>query len=612
MSSQALPAQAKQLFHYLSEQASLGIAVEDLEGKLLLANPALCSMLGYSEDELCGMNCSQFANPEDSHDDWALFQYLSAGVIDKYSLEKRYVRKDGAQLWGRLNVSLWRNGDGGSPVVFAFVEDITERKRSEEALRKSEERFRLAAQAAKLYAYEWDVLTDKIVRSEEYVNVLGYSSQEKQLTRQQLLTTIHPDDRAPFIGSIDQLTPQNSTLQISYRVLQPDGSPVWLEKSAKAFFDEQGKLLRMIGMVANITERKRAELAQRESEDKFRLLLDSTGEAIYGIDLEHRCTFCNLACLRILGYERIDEVLGKNMHALMHHTHGDGTFFPVEECRVHRVIRTGKGGHGEEEVLWRNNGTGFPAEYWSYPQLRGEEVVGAVVAFVDITERKLAQSALASVRRRLTEAQDQERIRISRELHDDIGQRIALLGIGLQQLQEGPLESRGRIAELQKQTAEIAADIQSLSHELHLSQLQYLGIAAAMRGFCQEFGKQQKVEIDFRTNDLPSALGPDISLCLFRVLQEALHNSAKHSGVRHFEVQLWGTSSEIHLTVTDSGVGFDIEAAKASRGLGLISMQERLKLLNGTFSIESHPQRGTTIHARVPFSSGKDSLRAVE
>jgi PAS domain S-box-containing protein len=612
MSSQALPAQAKQLFHYLSEQASLGIAVEDLEGKLLLANPALCSMLGYSEDELCGMNCSQFANPEDSHDDWALFQYLSAGVIDKYSLEKRYVRKDGAQLWGRLNVSLWRNGDGGSPVVFAFVEDITERKRSEEALRKSEERFRLAAQAAKLYAYEWDVLTDKIVRSEEYVNVLGYSSQEKQLTRQQLLTTIHPDDRAPFIGSIDQLTPQNSTLQISYRVLQPDGSPVWLEKSAKAFFDEQGKLLRMIGMVANITERKRAELAQRESEDKFRLLLDSTGEAIYGIDLEHRCTFCNLACLRILGYERIDEVLGKNMHALMHHTHGDGTFFPVEECRVHRVIRTGKGDHGEEEVLWRNNGTGFPAEYWSYPQLRGEEVVGAVVAFVDITERKLAQSALASVRRRLTEAQDQERIRISRELHDDIGQRIALLGIGLQQLQEGPLESRGRIAELQKQTAEIAADIQSLSHELHLSQLQYLGIAAAMRGFCQEFGKQQKVEIDFRTNDLPSALGPDISLCLFRVLQEALHNSAKHSGVRHFEVQLWGTSSEIHLTVTDSGVGFDIEAAKASRGLGLISMQERLKLLNGTFSIESHPQRGTTIHARVPFSSGKDSLRAVE
>src|SRR5712672_3570424 len=216
MSSQALPAQAKQLFHYVFEQASLGIAVEDLEGKLLLANPALCSMLGYREDELCGMSCSQFADPGDSQDDWALFQQLRAGVIYKYSLEKRYVRKHGGQLWGHLNVSLLRNGDGESPLVFTFVEDITERKRSEEALRKSEERFRLAAQAAKLYAYEWDVLTDKIVRSEEYVNVLGYSSQEKQLTRQQLLTAIHPDDRALFIGSVDQLTPQNSTLQICY------------------------------------------------------------------------------------------------------------------------------------------------------------------------------------------------------------------------------------------------------------------------------------------------------------------------------------------------------------------------------------------------------------
>jgi signal transduction histidine kinase len=149
-----------------------------------------------------------------------------------------------------------------------------------------------------------------------------------------------------------------------------------------------------------------------------------------------------------------------------------------------------------------------------------------------------------------------------------------------------------------------------LSHELHSSKLEYVGIAAAMRGFCQEFGEQQKVEIDFKIHDLPAPLSQDISLCLFRVLQEAVHNSAKHSGVRHFEVRLWGTSDEIHLTVRDSGAGFDREAAKESRGLGLISMEERLKLLNGTFSIESQPKRGTTIHARVPLSSESDSMRA--
>ena len=133
--------------------------------------------------------------------------------------------------------------------------------------------------------------------------------------------------------------------------------------------------------------------------------------------------------------------------------------------------------------------------------------------------------------------------------------------------------------------------------------LQYLGIVGALRGFCQEFGEQQDVEIDFRTHDVPTPLSPDISLGFFRVLQEALNNSAKHSGVRHVEVKLWGTPEEIHLAVSDSGAGFDIDAAKASRGLGLTSMEERAKLLKGTLSIESQPQGGTTIHARVPVGS---------
>jgi signal transduction histidine kinase len=218
------------------------------------------------------------------------------------------------------------------------------------------------------------------------------------------------------------------------------------------------------------------------------------------------------------------------------------------------------------------------------------------------THRKHAEEALLGMSGKLIEAQEQERTRISRELHDDIGQRLAMAVIELQELHEDPLilpEVRNRMGKLQKQTSEIATDIQSLSHELHSAKLQYLGIAVATKGFCREFGEQQKVEIDFQTHDLPSPVPPDIALCFFRVLQEALHNSAKHSGVRQFEVRLWGTSDEIHLTVADSGAGFDREAAKTSRGLGLTSMQERLRLVGGALSIESQPRRGTTIHARV-------------
>src|SRR5258708_1409344 len=151
--------------------------------------------------------------------------------------------------------------------------------------------------------------------------------------------------------------------------------------------------------------------------------------------------------------------------------------------------------------------------------------------------------------KRLIGAQEQERTRIARELHDDIGQRLALLTVELGQLPQDspdlPAEVGGRIDELRKQASEIAADVQSLSHELHSSKLEYLGIVTAMRGFCREFSVQQNVEIAFAHDAISRMVPSDISLCLFRVLEEALHNAAKYSGVRHFDAELWGTPDEI-------------------------------------------------------------------
>jgi signal transduction histidine kinase len=162
-----------------------------------------------------------------------------------------------------------------------------------------------------------------------------------------------------------------------------------------------------------------------------------------------------------------------------------------------------------------------------------------------------------------------------------------------------------RIRELREQIVDITTDIRALAHELHSPKLEHLGLVAAMEGFCNEFGEQQKVEIAFRSHDLPSPLPQNTSLCLFRVLQEALHNAAKHSGARHFEVQLWATSGEVHLTVSDSGLGFDLEAVRKRRGLGLISMQERLHLVRGRISIRSEPKNGTVVSVCVPVGAGR-------
>jgi PAS domain S-box-containing protein len=418
------------------------------------------------------------------------------------------------------------------------------------------------------------------------------------------LFTVESWDRLQL--AVNEALQTGTPYELDMEVAALGSTAKWAIARGEALRDAGGQIIGLRGTVQDITARKRAEKALYESEERLRLLLDSTAEAIYGIDLEYRCTFCNPACLRALGYERIDEIVGKNMHHLIHQIRGDETLLPVAECRICQTTRTGEGVHVYDEVLWRANGTSFPAEYWCHPQRKGQEVVGAVVAFVDMTQRKLADAALASVSGKLIEAQEQERGRIARELHDDIGQRLALLAIALAQLKhpfpDSPELSR-RIGELQKQTSGIAVDIQSLSHELHSSRLQYLGIVAALRGFCQEFGEQQKVKVDFKAHDLPVPLSPDISLCFLRVLQEALHNSAKHSGVQAFEVRLWGTPKDVHLTVSDSGAGFDIKAARASRGLGLISMAERVKLLNGTFTIESQLERGTKVHVSVPLRS---------
>ena len=235
-------------------------------------------------------------------------------------------------------------------------------------------------------------------------------------------------------------------------------------------------------------------------------------------------------------------------------------------------------------------------------------VTGLALAAV-IAERERAKSdrehlireqAFSSVNRRLILAQEEERARIARELHDDIGQRLAMLAVDLTDLSAGSGLHAGQTARLVERASEIATDIQSLSHELHSSKLDLLGITAAMKGFCDEFSSQQHINVSFETHDVPARLSSEVSLCLFRVLQEALHNSAKHSGAGHLEVQLWGAPGEINLLIADAGAGFELSLARAGRGLGLVSMEERLKLVGGALFIETQPRRGTRVHARAP------------
>jgi signal transduction histidine kinase len=228
----------------------------------------------------------------------------------------------------------------------------------------------------------------------------------------------------------------------------------------------------------------------------------------------------------------------------------------------------------------------------------GKHITLLQATMIDISDRTRAEEALSGMTRKLIESQEQERARIGRELHDDINQRLAMLSVELEQLQQSPSEFQNRVQELRKELRQISDDVQAMSHDLHSSKMEYLGAVSGMKSWCMQVAERHKFDIDFRS-DLSSALPLEIGLPLFRVLQESVNNAIKHSRQKRVEVRLRDDSGEIHLLVRDSGVGLDLEGALSGKGLGLTSMRERVRLLNGTMSIESKPNEGTTIHVRV-------------
>lgn len=277
---------------------------------------------------------------------------------------------------------------------------------------------------------------------------------------------------------------------------------------------------------------------------------------------------------------------------------------------IAETMKTGKAGNGEWRVVWPDGSLHWISGHWQVFMDEHGEPSKLIGVNADIADRKQAEEALAGMTRKLIEAQEQERSRIGRELHDDITQRLALLSLKMEELETKPYELQRSLPTLRKEMMEISKDVQTLSHELHSSRLEYLGFVVGTRSWCRDFAERHKISMAFDSklsSDPPSAVG----LSLFRVLQEAASNAVKHSGAKQIDVRLWDDATEVHLEVSDAGKGFDTQTAVQNPGLGLISMRERIRLLGGAIDIESHVGAGTKVHARVPqMEIGRAHLRA--
>jgi PAS domain S-box-containing protein len=348
------------------------------------------------------------------------------------------------------------------------------------------------------------------------------------------------------------------------------------------------------------TELQEARTEAREREQRFRLVADTAPVLIWMSDASRLSTYFNKPWLDFVGRPMSAE-LGNGWRAGVHAEDLPGcveTYTRAFDRRDRFTMQYRLRRHDGEDrwVL----ATGVPR----FDQHGAFD--GYIGSCIDITNEKLAEEALAALGGRLMEAQEQERTRIARELHDDICQRLTVLAIELQQMNVGSaVDVHSRAEELFNRAVDISQDVQALSHQLHCSKLEYLGIAAAIRGFCVEFARQHEhATIDFTSSGVPTHLPRDVSLCLFRVLQEALRNAVKHSGVRHVEAQLHGTSNVVLLTIRDHGRGFEPEVAMHGHGLGLISMRERVSLVKGTIVVTSKPGCGTEISMRIPITGG--------
>ena len=585
------------------------IILMDTLGQVAFWNSGAEKIFGYTAEEMLGQPVTRIIPQRfrEAHRR-GVERVAAAGrlTVQANMFELVGLKKDGTEFPLEFSLAAWTAKS--KLFITGIIRDISARRQAESALRDSEERFRAIMDNSPALIFIKD-LAGRYLQANRQFEIISHLS-HGDLVGKTDEEVFPPEQAAAFLANDREVLAAGAPMEFEEVAVHDDGPHTSLVVKFP-LLNAQGRCYALCGIATDITDRKRAEEDRQKLAKDRLLLLESTGEGIYGIDRQGRCTFINSAAARMLG-SLSEELLGQDMHERIHHSFPDGTTYPHATCRIQETLEGGKGCKVDDEVYWRKDGTAFPVEYSSFPIIEQQQIIGAVVVFLDITERKRAEQQLTlshdqlrKLTARLESVREEERILIAREIHDELGQ--ALTGVKLElcllhdQIAEVSPAMMNRLESISTLVDGTIQSVQRIATELRPVVLDQLGLIPAIEWQAHEFqartGIQCTLDVYLRTITLSHAG----STAMFRIFQEILTNVARHAQASIVHITLQEQAGSLVLDVRDNRRGVTDAELADPHSLGLVGMRERALLLGGETIFTGSPGTGTAVRVRIPL-----------